>query len=706
MMKTKMKQKSGDKSLLKKFLQKIRNNGTEIVSDKRVPIMRKIKIRQRLIISFLLVAIGPLLVLGIASYNRAKSVLSGFIKQYTDQVISQFGSNIAMEMEKCAEMGDSFVFSSMFQENFIGFTELDMIDRIPKQRAIQDDMSLKVAQTQSIGDFRIFPAEGNPITVSNYNFKIPFDDFNQKFTEESSAFKWYTDEEANLIYMRKITMISSSRKLGNMMIILDPRAANRLFTTLKLDNNVDIFFMTDQGQIIYSNREEFKKGALFPDNTLMQAIQLQEAEDGLEYGAFDFTYGEDVYCNYYQIDKTPFYVVSFTPYSFLNSAGKAIGILILIIGIIGGVLAVILGLFISGSISRPLRKLVDLMRKARGGDLTEVVKDDSRDEIGEVISHYNDMITNIKKLIHQVQLSVENVLESSEKISNSSEQTFQSSEQIALTLQEVAKGSSEQAEEVSMSVNYMNSLSEGINKVTNELSNMSSLISGTENTSMEAISTVKMLNDKANQTKTASQKIVDEINSLNEDMKQIRKIVKIIVGIADQTNLLSLNAAIEAARAGEAGLGFAVVADEVKRLADQSKEASITINKIISAINSKTEQAVSEANSTSDIIQEQMSAVEQTDKAFNTIAGSMKEITNHMNGVHASVNNMVTLKEKTLSSMENISAVSEESAATSQEISASTEEQMANAEVLTNLSKEMNAMAKELEKAVSLFRIE
>ena len=72
-------------------------------------------------------------------------------------------------------------------------------------------------------------------------------------------------------------------------------------------------------------------------------------------------------------------------------------------------------------------------------------------------------------------------------------------------------------------------------------------------------------------------------------MKEIRKIVKLIVAIAEQTNLLSLNATIEAARAGEAGRGFAVVADEVKKLADQSKEASIMINNIINKINNKTE---------------------------------------------------------------------------------------------------------------------
>jgi methyl-accepting chemotaxis protein len=235
---------------------------------------------------------------------------------------------------------------------------------------------------------------------------------------------------------------------------------------------------------------------------------------------------------------------------------------------------------------------------------------------------------------------------------------------------------------------------------------MSSLISNTEDISVDAITKVQVLNEKANQTKDASLKIVDQIKSLNSDMVQIRKITKLMVGIAEQTNLLSLNAAIEAAHAGEAGRGFAVVADEVKKLADQSKEASIMINNIINDINNKTQEAVLEANNTSNIVQDQMVAVEQTDSAFNTISSSMKEIDQYMTNVEDSVKNMDVLRQKTLSSMENISAVSEEAAATTEEVSASTQEQMASSEVLAELARGMNFMAKELQDALSMFKID
>jgi methyl-accepting chemotaxis protein len=649
---------------------------------------------------------GPLIVLGLSAYNNSRNILTNVIKQYTDQVVSQFGYNVNMELPKCMEDANSFIFSTFIQNDFANYSNLDMFDKVSLHNNITRDMTYRTTQNKSISDIVLYTSTGeNSIYVGAKDFGISYDELNSMFSEDPESFRWYIDEKGKTVYARKVTHISSGLNLGNLFIAIKPESIDSYFNSLELGQSVDVFFIAEQGQVLYSNRDDISRGSLYPHTSLIETINNKYNETESASSSFTTNINGKVECNYYKIDKTPFYVVTITPYSFFYTASNVIGKQILLIAVIGLLLSIILAFAISGSISNPLSKLVNLMRKAKQGDLTEVVTDKCKDEIGEVISNYDDMIQNIKNLIQKVQLSVENVLNSSERISASSEQTYTSSEQIALTLQEVAKGSSEQAEEVSQSVNYMNDLSNGINKAISDLSTISSLISNTEKISIDAIDTVKTLNHKAEETRTASQKIVDEINSLNTDMKEIRKIVKLIVGIAEQTNLLSLNAAIEAARAGEAGRGFAVVAEEVKKLADQSKEASIMINNIINTINNKTEHAVSEANNSSEIINEQMLAVEQTDSAFNTISGSMKEITSHMKEMENSVANMLTLKEKTLSSMENISAVSEEAAATSEEVSASTEEQMASAEVLTNLSKEMNQMAKELENAVSLFKI-
>lgn len=705
----KSREKTVDKGVSRISLPSLAQNlGGKLAGLSPIGFLRRVKIKWRLIIAFMLLSIAPLLTLGLSAFSRSRNALTDTIMSYTNQIVTQFSTITTNEMEKNMESAYSLGLSTLVQDNLSKYESLDMSEKINLTKSLSKEMMYKVTQNKSVWGLLFYPNNGTQRMFAGASFfEIEYDDLNAMFTETEENTKWYTDSEGRTVYASRVTHTISGKYLGNIFLALYPNAIDKIFETVDIDPSVDILVLTDEGRVIYANHEKYAKGSIYPYPTLIESIMddLSQKKDTL-ISSQDMVLGQKVYTNYAKIDKTPFYVITITPYSYIYQSSLSLGRQILLVAIIVLVLAIALSFAISNSISRPLAKLVDLMHKAKQGDFTETVQDKSNDEIGQVIANFDDMMINIKGLIEKVKTSVKSVLDGAEKISASSEQTYRSSEQIAMTLQEVARGSSEQAQEVSQSVNYMNELSGGINKVTDGLGQISTLISGAEHTSTQAITTVRTLNDKAEQTKLASQKIVEEINSLNNDMKEIRKIVKVIVGIAEQTNLLSLNAAIEAARAGEAGRGFAVVAEEVKKLADQSKDASIMINKIINTIYNKTEHAVSEAISSSDIIQEQVGAVKQTDTAFNMITSSMKEIMDYMRNLEESVGSMLTLREKTLSSMENISAVSEEAAATSQEISASTEEQMASAEVLTNLSKEMNDLAKDLENAVSLFVIE
>ena len=123
------------------------------------------------------------------------------------------------------------------------------------------------------------------------------------------------------------------------------------------------------------------------------------------------------YCNYAMINKTPFYIVTVTPYDYILESSTTIGKRIQFVSIIVLILAILLSVIISNSISNPLSKLVDLMHKAKQGNFTESVQDKSKDEIGQVIANYDDMMRNIKGLITQVKSSVGAVLDSAEKIS-------------------------------------------------------------------------------------------------------------------------------------------------------------------------------------------------------------------------------------------------------------------------------------------------
>jgi len=361
---------------------------------------------------------------------------------------------------------------------------------------------------------------------------------------------------------------------------------------------------------------------------------------------------------------------------------------------------------IAYSISSPLNNIMNLMEQAKKGKLNIELHDDNRDEMAQISASFNDMILNIRQLIIQVKMLSQDVLSGSKKIATSSESTRASSGQIAVIMQQIAQGASEQADEATKSASNMNRLSERIDIVGKEMNTVSKSVCDAGEMSENALGTVKLLNERASLTKSVSQKIIDDIGSLNIDMKQIEKIIKIIAGISEQTDLLSLNAAIEAARAGEAGRGFAVVADEVKKLAYKSKEATVSINDTVKSIQKKTETTVNAANETSIIIEQQMSAVNETDNAFKTIFKEMGHVSNCFEEMVTSIKEILISKEKAIESIVQISAVSQQAAATAEEVSATTEEQMASSEELSNLSKELNGMACQLTTVISKFVVE
>lgn len=698
-----------------------------VVSGK---LIRNIKIRQRLIITFLIISIVPLLVLGFTSYNRAKEQLSGNIKTYSLQVVMQLGENISFNLKTFTDVCDNLQGASDIQDNIPKIATMNDSEKSKVEKDLQNRLRNDISKTPNLFSILVIPTNKEDYFLSNtsrgYNIwdlntdpatnvtkqvlQSRFAEINQKFIDSKKSTLWDIGANASLTYCRKLANLKTAKAYGYAYVTLEDGAIHEVFKNVKLGDSVEVMLLSYDNTVIYSSDKALAPGSVFPYEGLTKDIEaktevLAKSSD-LMPEAFDYTLKEHSLINYYPIKGSPFFLVAVTPYSYLNSAAKSIGSMILIIAAAGSLLALFLAFGISNSISKPLSRLVHFIRKTSEGDLTVTVTDTNKDEIGEVITNYDDMMVNIKGLIQKVQSSVENVLTSAGKIAVSSSQTYASSEQVAVTLQEMAKGATEQACEVSQTVAYMSDLSEGINNVTRNLSDVAGVITNMEEISLSAGHTVKSLSDKANQTKQASQQIIDVINSLNSDMKEIRKIIKLIAGIAEQTNLLSLNAAIEAARAGTAGLGFAVVAEEVKKLSEQSKDASVMISNIINTINLKTEKAVADASHASQIIQEQMDAVDDTDKAFNTISGSMKEIASYMSHMEDSVSRMLVLKEKTVASMESISGVSEQSAATSQEVSASTQQQMTSAESLKSLSQEMNNMAKELGKAVSLFKIE
>lgn len=680
-------------------------------------VLRNFRIQTRLIASFLILLIISLVFTGISSYNKSAEAIHTKITSYSAEIMKQLGQNITIEMSKVDNYSTEMTFASIVQDTLDKLDTYDDLERLTAYNEVGKFIQNKFTAINwmtSVGMYK-----GEELTFGFGN-ALPSEEVNRLNAiagEKKGVAEWILINTSNGVKMpgivRSINSMTTSRPLATLVMVTNPNFFTELFKATDLGKGSEILILDSQGTVMASRNKDIAVDKPFFSVPLIEQIKNQEAANKkakdakLKQYTFDFSLkGEKQLIAYKPLDKSNWYVVSYIPYSFLTAESKEIGFSIVLIGLLCIIIALMLSYVIARSIASPSNKLVAMMKEARNGNLTIKMHDKGRDEIAEVNNNFGDMLLNINKLVSQVREAAQGVLENSSKISTSASHSYTVSEQIASTIQQIAKGASDQAVEVSEGVTQMSNLSDGINKVGTDMKTVSDVVSNTKKLSEDAFRAVKLLNDKAMETTNVSEKIVNEINTLNHDMKEIKKIVKVIVGIAEQTNLLSLNAAIEAARAGEAGRGFAVVADEVKKLADQSKDASIMINNIINSIQHKTEQTVNEANNANVIVKEQMHAVVDTDNAFKTIYSSMEKIINSMNNMELSVKDMLVAKDKSLAIIENVSAVSEESAATAEEVSASTEEQMAGSEELANFAKQLNQMAEELNSSITMFKTE
>lgn len=681
--------------------------------------LRKLKIKNRLIISFNVLLVIMLLITGIFSYTSSTNTINSKVKTYSLETIKQTGVVLDSDIKHLEENFNDIGVDSTVQDAMDTLKTGDAYDKLVKSRALQDTLTNKFMMAGNVANFTLIYGdnftEGQEFTTDSISV-----DKEDAVKQSEGKLKWTdvkvnvgTKSEKYIGAIKNLNSTISSKNVAKMVLVPKPNFLADSFKDMDIgkdakDNVFPIMVVDSQGKIISSRLPD-----KFPVDTANEDSKtLGKKLSGLTQGDSKAGHtdlklnGSKSLVTYTKLGDKDWYLASVVPYSYLNKEANSLRLKTIVIGIICFLIAILLCIIIARSVSTPLDKLIAAMKRAKDGDLTAAIEDNENDEISEVCHNFNDMITNINHLVSSVRSSSQSVLTAAEKIATASDATYTSSEQVALTIEQIAKGSTDQAEEINESVSHMDKLSEGIVYVEEDVAKVTSITHDISGLSETATKTITALNLKSSQVSDTTTKVSANINDLSASMKEIQKILKIMTSISEQTNLLSLNATIEAARAGEAGKGFAVVANEVRKLADQSKEFTGSINSIITTIEQKTNDTVQEVVKSNAVVSEQISAVKDTEELFGSVFAAMDEVLKNIERTEKSVGNIMKSKEKVMESMENISAVAEESAATTEEISASTQEQMASAEDLANHAKTLNDLSTELRSQISKFKTE
>lgn len=328
-----------------------------------------------------------------------------------------------------------------------------------------------------------------------------------------------------------------------------------------------------------------------------------------------------------------------------------------------------------------------------------------RDEIGQMTKALGTMQNNFINLIKHVQDVIGQVSASSQQLTATTQQVANSSEEVARTITELASGAMDQARETEIGSGKIGELGEIIKHNQEQMENVNVTASDVIQLIDEGLLVVEDLTAKTKDSGDATRDIYEMIKKTDESSAKIGQASNVIASIAEQTNLLALNAAIEAARAGEAGKGFAVVADEIRILAEQSTSSTKDIDAVVTELKTNSSHAVKRMKEVGEIVHKQGESVEDTDSKYREIAKSIQHAEKAISIMNASVTDMEIKKTNILDIIQSLSAIAEENAAGSEEASASTQEQSATIQQVADASEDLSKQAQSLQEAISKFKI-
>lgn len=373
------------------------------------------------------------------------------------------------------------------------------------------------------------------------------------------------------------------------------------------------------------------------------------------------------------------------------------------------VIFVLIAYFIVNRIVKPVIQVTDIVGKLAHMDFSEIEGQEKlvarKDETGMMSRAVAELRNQLANVVSDLRDQSQQLFNASDSLNNNASETASTVEQVEKAVSEIAEGASSQADETQKATENVILMGNMVEETAQEVDNLIANANEMKTSSDEASATLVELEKINTQAKEAIDVIYEQTNTTNESAMKIREATSLITSIAEETNLLSLNASIEAARAGEQGRGFAVVAGQIQKLAEQSNESARQIEDIIDSLIEDSQKSVATMDEVKEIMSKQISSVEKTDEIFTQVKDGINTSIDGVNRIADKTRKLDEARVNVVDVVQNLTAIAQENAASTEETSASVTQV---SDIVYNISEnasQLKDVANGLEQNMNIFKM-